>query len=399
MRRAVLITVACLIVVAILVAPAGCKPAEKEPIKIGMMSVTGGMSQYLGTQMYRGMNLAIKEINEAGGVLGKPVEGLVYNEGYLVEEVVSATKRAISDDCKAIVGWLDGMLAGAGIPLARDAGLPTVVTYGTAVDVVQPEFYTSFHTTLYFAQWDAGVMTWIEAQGIKSLGLLTIDAELGHGMDVIFKMRYPGKEPVEITDSLFYPYYAAEEVGPDIAKVAAKNPDMLYVTIWGGPPVTVVSKKLKELGYTGVTMLGVGAVNPKLIADIGEVCEGMYAPDIWVPDTSIPANQKFVNDFQAMHGAPPDSFASTAYTGMKLLLLAMNRAGTVDDDVKIADAMYELDWVTPFGDKTEFLPGGQLFIKGSYILQVKGGEVAIVEKVPLTVEDYTWPLYWPELVK
>jgi len=412
MRKAALVTVSCLIAVAMFFGPVGCAgPAvekepvkeptvEKEPVKIGLMSVTGGTSEYAGMQMYAGMNLAIEEINEAGGVLGRPVEGIIYNEGYKVEEVVSATKQAISDDCKAIVGWLDGMLAGAGIPLAKDAGLPTVVTYGTAIDVVNPDHYTAFHTTLYFSQWDAGVMKWLEAQGVKSLGLLTIDAELGHGMDAVFRGYYdrPGS-PVKITDSLFYPYFAGMEIGPDIAKIVANDPDMIYLTAWYGPPVTVASKKLTELGYTGIVMLGIGAVNPALIGEIGELCEGMYSPELWVPDPSIPANQKFTGEFQAMHGFPPDSFSATAYIGMKCLLLAMNQAGTADDANKIADAMYELDWMTPTGAKVEFLPGGQLLMPSSYIIQAKGGKVVIVENVPLTVEDYTWPLNWPELVK
>jgi ABC-type branched-subunit amino acid transport system substrate-binding protein len=236
-------------------------------------------------------------------------------------------------------------------------------------------------------------MKWVEAQGYKSCANLYIDIAYGHSESDIYNARWgqPGSA-VELKEEIFYPF-GSVDIGPEIAKLVESNPDVINLGIWGGEAGIVVAKKLNELGWTGPVIVGIGCLNTEFINSLGSLCEGWIDADNWVVNPNDPLNWQFAQNYKELNGRLPDSWGATAYTGVKSLLLAMNKAGTVDDVNKIADAMFEENWDSPLG-KVKFLPGGQIFMDKCYLVHVQEGKIELLDTPALSLEDYTSPHNW-----
>ncbi len=400
-NKRVCLGVTVLLILVLLIGVFGCEttPAEKEPVKLGAITYMTGVVSDDGLKTREGMELAVKEINDNGGVLGRPVELLYYDNGFTVEEAVTSTKEAISDGVHALVGFQTEDSGDAGVQLAQKENIPIVVTYGASKassdpDPSSPNYYVgSFHTNIYPHQWDLAIMKWIEDQGYKSCANLYIDIAYGYSESAIYNERWgqPGSA-VKLTAEIFYPF-GAVDIGPEIAKLVESDPDVINLGIWGGDAGIVVAKKLNELGWTGPVIVGIGCLNTEFVNALGSLCEGWVAADNWAVDRDDPVNWQFAQNYQEMHGRMPDSWGATGYTGVKALLLAMNEAGTVDDVDAIADAIYKQNWDSPFGE-VKFLPGGQLYLDKCYLVQVQEGKVELLATPALSLKDYTSPHDW-----
>ena len=102
---------------------------EMEPVKIGMIAWLEGVAKDLGTLLFNGYDLAIKEVNDAGGILGgRQVVGLKADEGFTGDAVVASTKKLIADGVVGIVGGTDATTCVPMKDVAKEDLLPLVVT-------------------------------------------------------------------------------------------------------------------------------------------------------------------------------------------------------------------------------------------------------------------------------
>lgn len=393
MKRKILLIPLALLLIASLVACAAPAPTPTETIKIGGIGpLTGPLADLQGKNVFGGMDTAIKEINDAGGILGRTVEVIKIHEGTTGEEVVSAFKEAISYKVKAITGGSEAGTTDSAGPIIRDSGIPTVIGIASVEKIVTLGFSTNiFHLAAYPAQYQLAVKAVIEEKGLKTLGVLTIDAGYGHQVADNVKGWQPG---IEITDIVFYTWGAAD-MGPEVTKLVAGNPDAVFMGVWGEATIGGVIKKLRELEYKGTIFFDVAGVDEEVIKALGaDLLEGTYTVAGWVADESIPESLEFATAFEALVGRQPNYHAALSYTATKAVLLAMKKAGTVDDATKITDAIWELDFKTPWGDKIWFFPGNQMYTSWSGLVQVQGGKLDTAFIGPIAIEDFTAPVDW-----
>jgi len=393
MKKRILLVPLALLLIASLLACAAPAPSPAETIKIGCIGpVTGPLADLQGKNVFGGMDTAIKEINDAGGILGRTVEGIKIHEGTTGEEVVSAFKEAISYKVKAITGGSEAGTTDSAGPIIRDSGIPTVIGIASVEKIVTPGFSTNiFHLAAYPAQYQLAVKGVIEEKGIKTLGVLTIDAGYGHQVADNVKGWQPG---IEITDIVYYTWGAAD-MGPEVTKLVAGNPDAVFMGVWGEATIGGVIKKLRELEYKGAIFFDVAGVDEEVIKALGaDLLEETYTVAGWVTDESIPESVAFATAFEELVGRQPNYHAALSYTATKAVLLAMKKAGTVDDATKITDAIWELDFKTPWGDKIWFFPGNQMYTSWSGLVQVQGGKLDTAFIGPIAIEDFTAPVDW-----
>ena len=394
MKKRILLVPLALLLIASLVACAA--PAPTETIKIGCIGpLTGPLADLQGKNVFGGMDTAIKEINDAGGILGRTVEGIKIHEGTTGEEVVSAFKEAISAGVKGITGGSETGTTESACPMIRDSGIPTVIGIASIVDPLTPGYSTNiFHLAAYPAQYQLAVKAVIEEKGLKTLGVLSIDAGYGHQVADNVESWWPSKTPADITDIVYYTW-GTTDMGPEVTKLVAGNPDAVFVGVWGEATIGGVIKKLKELEYEGTIFFDVAGVDEEVIKALGaDRLEGTYTVAGWVADESVPESVKFATAFEELVGRKPNYHAALCYTATKALLLAMEKAGTVDDATKITDAMWELDFKTPWGDNIWFFPGNQMYTSWSGLVQVQGGKLVTAIIGPIAIEDFTAPIDW-----
>ena len=394
-KRVLLILAISVMVLASLFSACAPKSAQTETIKVACIGpLSGPTADLQGKNVFGGVDTAVKEINDAGGILGRQVEVVKVDEGTTSEQVISAFKKAISLKVKAITGGSEAGTTDAAGPTLRDSGIPTVIGIASVEKIVTPGFSTNvFHLAAYPAQYQLVVKKLVEKKA-KVMGLFTVDGGYGHQVADSVSKWWPSNTPVKISDIVFYTWGVAD-MGPELTKLVSGKPDAVFLGIWGEATIGAAVKKLRELGYKGDIIFDVAGVDEQVVKDLGaDLLEGTYTVTGWLADKSVPESMAFAKAFEGIVGRVPNYHAALSYTAMKAVLLAMKKAGTVDDAKKITDAMWQLDFKTPWGDQFWLFPGNQMYTSWSGLMKVGGGKIVTDSLAPIAVEDFTAPIDW-----
>lgn len=407
-KKGIWVAVSVLLVFGLLIGVFGCKAkapeVAAETVKVACLSpLSGPSAAYQGANQIGGMRLAIKEINDAGGILGgRMVEGIEIDEGYTAEEVISAYKEALSYGVKAIVAGTEAGTTEAALPIAMEADVFVMCGYASCLKAGEPGYWHGvYHIDVYPEQWVRGFKGLVDAAGAKTVAILQLDGGYGYLVTDTFEKIWPPGADVEIID-LVYWTYGATDIGPEVTRVVAGNPDAINLGIWAPARVGEALKKLRELGYTGIISFDIDGMSDYTTEAVGaDLTEGTYGIYIWLPDETIKENWEYAKAYEELNGFPPAGHGTTYYTAMKSVLLAMDKAGTADDTRAIAKAMNELDFVTPWGNKIFFFPdGGQMYVPYAGMGVVKDGKFGKAVTLPLSLEkDYNAPFPWYDLYK
>ncbi len=361
---------------------------EKSKIKIACIaSITGPMGAKI-KHMTNGVQLAVKEINAKGGILGgRKVELLMYDPRGVPEEAVTATRRAIYDDkVKAIVGLEDASLALAAKPVIMKARIPFVNTMAAHANLVQKPGEVGFmssacpqiqavRTQMKFAE---------EILGIRSVVALGPDtAWLWGNFESIRKNWDQPNSKVKVFDLIPYPVGTPDITVP-IMKAVNYTPDLIWSFAWGITDTIQVYKKLAEVGYKGKIQQCWGMLIPPVLEGAGKAAEGSWGMTIWGPELRNPESVALRDAMIKEFGANTEMSDVTewGYTGTMVLLMAMNKAGTDTDVVAIDKAWHKIDWITPRGYKWELDETGWSVWRELSIVQVRNGKVEVVAKIP-----------------
>ena len=387
--------IVCSVILLVLVSTNSPALSEAESIKIACVGeLAGAMAEPQGKNHFSGFQLAVKEFNDKGGVLGRKVECIDIHEGYTSEEVIGAFKKAISKKPAAIIGGTEAGTCDAAAPYLKDAGIPYVVSYASPSKPSKPGWDPKgFRLPYSAAQYWTTYKAFIEKGKYKRVGLLTIDAGYGYQCSDLLKGWFPDGAPVQVTDVIFYPWGTAN-TDQEITKLAAGKPDLVILGMWGKSISVPAIKKLRELGYKGDILMDVDCVTEGDVSEMPSRFEDVYGMTGWIEDRTDKANAEFSDAVRAHTDVSPNLQTALTYTGMKGLLKAIELAGTADDPDKIADAMFKIKWDTPLGDKWFLFPGGQFYMSGGIIRQAQKGKLVPVFKYKIPMEAYCTPNDW-----
>jgi len=393
------ISLALMIVLGIVLTVSCAKPAEPaaaKPIVIACVGeLAGAMAIPEGQNLFEGKHLAIKEFNRTGGVLGRVIEYRDIHEGYTTEEVVGAFKKAISLKPNVIIGGTEAGTTDAAVPFLKESGIPFVVDWASAMTASDPDSKDYGFRIGYFAhQYWTTYKNFVEKNGYKSFGFLTIDAGYGYQCrDEVLSYWSAPNSPVKITDLLFYTWGTAS-TDPEITKLVAGKPDAIVLGMWGTSIIVPAIKKLRELGYKGAIIMDVGCLPAQDVAAMPELFDGVYVFEAWIEDRNVKENADFADAVRADCDLIPNVEIVNTYIATKAVLMAMQSAGTADDAAKICDAMFKINFTTPLGEKWMLLPGGQAYYGQSWIQVAKNGKLETVYSNNIPLSAYDKPKDW-----
>ena len=401
------VVVSVLMVLGLLMGGFGCKTPEPtseptptptptltplEPVKIGYLYWKTGPAAGMGLRDFMGFKVAVKEINDAGGILGgRKIEYTEYDMGYSADAISAAFKKAVADGADTIIGFLETGTSVLGTQLGKEYGIPVAVAGGTGTVINKAGYKGYVHCYINPRPDWSSTINWMENRGVKTVVEVNWDAVTSHAVSDFLYERWdkPGS-PVEILDSI----WAAPDqmdISVEMTKAIAQNPDFITLMIWGPGLASAVSTA-KELGYEGGLMPTRSVVYPEEIALDPDLWEGLYAQEGFFPDPSVPANAAYVKAHQEMWGPDivPLMVGVVDYLAVNIMLRAMDKAGTTSDLDKIYDAMMTLEWTTPMGEPLKILPDGQVFFSKMALTQVQDGKLVLIQDVPVDIADYYW---------
>jgi branched-chain amino acid transport system substrate-binding protein len=362
--------------------PAAAAPSG-DPVRIGQpYNLTGGYAS-LDTPARDGSALAAKEINARGGVLGRPLELIVYDGRSDVPTIASITQRLVEEDqVIALAGLTDTSYMRAAGPVAQENQIPFLDVGGTAPIITQ---IGDFIFMLPFGDnvQAAAAAEYVAEQGWTTTALLVDEAMdytkflanyfeqafTGAGGEVVSRLAY------NIGDTDFSAQLT-EFVNLD------PQPDFYFISANPGEIGTIVAQA-RAAGLTAPIVGGDGYDTPDLARLGGQVTpvnDVIFTTHQGLYDDS-PAAQAFIDAYQAEYGrAPENVFAALGYDGVNLMAAAIERAGTTDGPA-VREALAATAGFEGVTGTISYEEGSRIPSKSVALIEVVDNENTLIEVV------------------
>ncbi|MFL5028285.1 MAG: ABC transporter substrate-binding protein [Xanthobacteraceae bacterium] len=293
----------------------------QDKLKIGLITTLSGPPAVLGQQQRNGLQLAIKA---GGGKLGgREVELIVQDDELKPDVAVTKVKTFVErDKVDFVVGPIFSNILQAIFKPVTDSGTilisPNAGTSSFAGKECNPNFFvTSYQNDQVFAV--AG--KYAQDTGVKKAFLMAPNYQAGRDALAGFKAFFKG----ELVDEVYVPLnqldYSAE-----LSKIAAVQPDAIYVFLPGGMGVNFV-KQFRQAGLADkVKFLSAFTVDESTLPAQQDAALGFYAGANWAPNLDNPQNRTFVANYEKDFGAVPATYAFQAYDAALLIDSALKAA-------------------------------------------------------------------------
>jgi branched-chain amino acid transport system substrate-binding protein len=354
-----------------------------DPIKVGVVTPLSGSYAPIGKQVRWGAELAVKEINAAGGVMGRPFELLFEDEEASPPVAVRKSEKLLQQDkVDLLTGTVNSgsTLAVGQLAERNQRILVTTVSYAPSITGAQCSPNVFRVNANAFMQSNA-LTSWLTKNvSGKRYFFIGPDYEMGRSTISAFQddIKRLGGTDVGAT----FPPLGAKDFTPYIGQIRAGRPDVIMTATAGNDTVRLLTQ-LKEYGILSdkITIAGAaGAVTQENIGAMGGAGEGFLSAAGYSTDIDTPANKKFVTAFKKEFQNDPDLFAADTYGLFYLFKQAIEKVGSTDSD-KLRVAMEDATWETPQGTK-KIRKGDHQAIVDMVVVKVKGNDFQTVGKVP-----------------
>jgi branched-chain amino acid transport system substrate-binding protein len=308
--------------------------AAEGPIKIGGGFALTGAESSLDLPAANGAQLAAKEINAAGGVLGRQIDLIVHDTKYDMSVTAQVAKQFVEQDkVVAVVGFTDSDSVLASGPTIQAAGLPFIIAGATS-----PKLPSQIGDLLFFACFGDNVQAAVGAEyGFKNFGknaylLWDKGVEYTTLLGGYFKARFTELGGTLVLEDTYEDN--ATDFSAQIAKVKAlpQQPDFYFISAM---PYNVgpVVKQFRDAGLTGPIIGGDGYDTPDILSVAGPAAENVFFTTHALIDATggTEGIKKFIAAYKTEYGHDPENaFAALGYDAVYLLADAMKRAGSTD---------------------------------------------------------------------
>ncbi len=356
--------------------------AQTGTIKIGVVTPLTGTYAGIGQQVKWGIDLAVKEINDKGGVLGRKLEAIYEDEEANPNVAVQKAEKLFQvNKVDFLTGTVNsGSTLAVGQVAERNSRLAsTTVSYSDAItgDKCSPNM---FRVNAKAGMQSEALAEWLVKQKPGgTVYFLGPDYEMGRSTVAAFKDA-TAKRGLKTAGETFAPL-DNKDYSPYFGQIRAAKPQVFYTSVAGNDTVRLLTQ-MAEFGLTkGMIIVGAaGTITAQNLAAIGKAAEGFVTGVGYTMEIDTPENKKFVADFKAMWKTDPDLFGVDSYGLVYFYKTAAEKAGSTDTD-KLRTAMRGLEWQTPQGKKT-MRAGDHQAILDMYAVKIEGGKFQIAGKVP-----------------
>ncbi len=351
--------------------------ATGETIKIGGLApLTGSVSVY-GIATNNGAKLAVDAANKAGGILGKQIQYIPYDEKGDATEAVNAYNKLVQNDkVVALVGDVTSTPCLAVAQAAVKDNLPMITATATAADVT-----TTGENVFRACVTDPFQGELMASYSAKKLGAKT--AAILYNMADDYSLGVAEAYKKAATDAgisiVAEEKYQTNDVDfkSQLTSIKAKNPDVLFIPVYY-QDVALISVQAKQVGITA-KMMGVDGwdgVLDKIDKSNVSAVNDTYFCSQYTAESTDQNVQDFIKNYKTTYSAEPNMFAVLGYDAMNMMIEAIKTAGSTDPDA-IIKAMAALKFKGLTGDIT--FDADRNPVKTCAIISIKDGAYKFVE--------------------
>ncbi len=324
MKRNFIRLTMAVIVLALTVVPANAGGK----VKIGLLAPLTGFAAADGLSVRNSVVLAAERINKQGGLLGKKVELVAYDDRADAKEAVALARKLIQQDrVAAVVGGSYSTPSRAVAPIFQDEEIPFVAAYAVHPDITRAGNYCFRNGFLGMVEGKSAGYVAVKLLKAKRIALLTSDNDFGRTLAAGFKAYIKDKAPgAGIVFSQTYPF-KEKDFKPYLSKIKELHPDLLFASGYYFQTGPIVNQA-RELGM-GVTILGEeGADSPKFLEIAGKAAEGFVLVTNLNRDDPRPEVKHFLEQYESRFKIQPDMVGASAYDAFMLICRAIEAAGS-----------------------------------------------------------------------
>ena len=317
-----------------------------DSVKIGFNVPLTGFAAADGKSALNGAKLAVKQVNQAGGINGKMIELVVYDDQASPKQAVPISNKLIEKD--KVVAAISGSYSGATRAAAgvfQSAEIPYISAYAVHPEITKAGNYVFRTSFMGEVQGRAGAKLIGATLQRKRVVLITLKNDFGKSLAAGFK-EAAGQFNLQIVNE--YEYSIKDrQFGPIVAKVKADAPEAIYATGYfftAGPLVS----QLRAAGITVPVIGQEGYDSEQFIKIAGKASEGTIITTSLDRDSNSSETRSFISEFEAMAGHKVDMVAASGHTAMKVLVAAMKKAGTTSPSA-IRNAIAQTNLVASTG--------------------------------------------------
>ena len=361
---------------------AGCGSKESgDTIKVGAnFELTGNVANY-GNATIEGLQLAIDEANEAGGINGKKIELVsVDDKSEAAESINAATKLISDDDVKVIVGPATTGLVLAETQTATDAKVPIIAPCATSPEAtvengkVKPYVFRS----CFIDPQQGEVMATFAAKDLKAkTAVIYVDnsSDYSKNLAKVFKEKFEAAGGKVVMEEAFL--QKDQDFKATLTKLKTANADVMFVPAYY-EDVGKIVKQAREMGINSA-ILGTDGWDDTKVVDIAgadALNNTFFSTHYSEKDAEV---QGFIEAYKKKYNHAPNVFAALGYDAGKMLVDALKRAGSNDTE-KIREAL-EATKDLKVGTGTISMDKNHNPIKTAVILEMKNGEKELKAKI------------------
>jgi branched-chain amino acid transport system substrate-binding protein len=360
-----------------------------EPVRIGITTILSGPFADRGQSEQYGAQLALDQINQAGGVLGRPVEVFYADNACKPDIGVPATRRLIEQEhVPVIIGALCTPVTHAIMPIVAQAEIPLIIATSAGQDFVDasgvggnPYAFKTIPSEVDIAD---GLIKWLGTRHVKSVAVVYVAGGFPQ-LSALAMARSAQQAGMKVTAQVSLPATGSTDFATVLKQLKDGSPDQL-ITVLG--PLTAPFFKAYEASGWKVPVSGRvdlaaarAAVSPEFRAAAG--LSRVSSVAVFTPEQNRPGIQKFVNDYEARYGLVPSQRAFFVHEAVLLAVDAIRRAGS-DQPAAIEQALRTTTMPSMLGGT--YAPDSHNHAHTPLqIVALKDGKPAVISTVVATV--------------
>jgi branched-chain amino acid transport system substrate-binding protein len=394
MKRIPLLLVATLAVV-MLVSGCGQGPVSKEsPIKVGVVLPLTGQQAKFGEIERNSFLMALEEVNQAGGVNGRPIELLIEDDTSKPDVGRSAIEKLISRDKVIMVGGgYASSVTFAMCAVAQQRKVPFLVNTGSADKITEQGWDYVFRLNPPVSEYPKGLSSFLQQVAKTKTAAILYETSLfgqsgskefaklceGIGIEVLMKEGFES---------------GALDFKPLLVKVKAAKADLVYMISYV-MDAALLMRQSKELNLNPKLFVGgaAGFTLPEFAKNAGDAAENVFSVTLWAPNIPYPGAKQYYDKYVKKYKTPTEYHGAEAYSAVYVMADALKRAKELTP-AAVREALTKTDMMTAFGP-VKFTSYGKKKQQNSlptYLVQWQKGELETVWPKTVASKAYVFPV-------
>ena len=338
--------------------PTGAMTTPDGPFRVGVMESLTGPGETYGNVSVQAKQMAVDEINAAGGINGRMLELIVEDSKCSAQDAITAYNKLTDvDGVKIILGTsCSGAMLGAA-PLAEADGVILFSGLATNPDIAAAGDYI-FRTAMSDLQVGIDTANVILSDGHRNLATITETTDYAEGVRRVTADHFQELGGAIVAEER----YASDvtDFRSQLTKIIAADPDAIHIASQSEFAGGTIVKQVRELGYEGPLYSEIVPVGATALEVAGEAATGLKAITAEL-DPANPKSQEVLSNFRANYDyVTLPWYLASAYDDVHITAECLKQTNDDQDADGFRDCLYDITWTGAIGENYSFDADGEV---------------------------------------